>query len=137
MTNEYGSEHPRELEGRYVNYFEIGHNEIEFVPDFGQLYSEAKEPSFHTTSFQARETIMAVTIEDVTEAAVNGVLRALDARKSATKSAAAQVEDLSPTVLVRSGFYVDVHIIAGGYPPGPVWSGLGLNPQPLPPARQQ
>jgi len=26
-----------ELEGRYANYFQVGHNAVEFVLDFGQL----------------------------------------------------------------------------------------------------
>ena len=28
------------LEGRYANYFKVGHNAYEFVIDFGQYYSE-------------------------------------------------------------------------------------------------
>ena len=28
---------------RYANYFEIGHNAAEFILDFGQAYSTAKE----------------------------------------------------------------------------------------------
>jgi len=36
------------LEGRYVNYFEIGHNAFEFILDFGQYYSEDPEASLHT-----------------------------------------------------------------------------------------
>jgi hypothetical protein len=36
------------LEGRYANYFEIGHNAFEFLLDFGQLYSEAPEGRMHT-----------------------------------------------------------------------------------------
>ncbi|MDL1977363.1 MAG: DUF3467 domain-containing protein [Deltaproteobacteria bacterium] len=27
------------LEGRYANYFKVGHNAFEFVVDFGQFYS--------------------------------------------------------------------------------------------------
>lgn len=33
---------------RYANYFEIGHNAAEFVLDFGQAYSPAKERRLHT-----------------------------------------------------------------------------------------
>jgi hypothetical protein len=63
---------------------------------------------------------MAVTIDDVVEAATTGVLRALDARKAGRESAAAQTEDLSATALVRSGFYVNFHIVCGGFPPFPL-----------------
>jgi hypothetical protein len=36
------------LEGRYANYFEIGHNAFEVLLDFGQLYFEAPEGRMHT-----------------------------------------------------------------------------------------
>lgn len=36
------------FEGRYANYFKVGHNAFEFVLDFGQLYSEGEEPQLHT-----------------------------------------------------------------------------------------
>jgi hypothetical protein len=39
---------PGRCEGRYANYFEVGHNAFEFVVDFAQLYSEKEEPRFHT-----------------------------------------------------------------------------------------
>jgi hypothetical protein len=29
------------LEGRYANYFKVGHNAFEFVIDFSQFYSES------------------------------------------------------------------------------------------------
>jgi hypothetical protein len=35
-------------EGRYANYFKVGHNAFEFVFDFGQLYSENGMEQFHT-----------------------------------------------------------------------------------------
>jgi hypothetical protein len=35
-------------EGRYANYFEVGHNAFEFVLDFGQFYPCAETPQFHT-----------------------------------------------------------------------------------------
>ena len=35
-------------EGRYANYFEIGHNAFEFILDFGQMYGEDPEASLHT-----------------------------------------------------------------------------------------
>ena len=37
-----------QLESRYVNYFEIGHNAFEFLLDFGQLYPEDREADIHT-----------------------------------------------------------------------------------------
>ena len=36
------------LEGRYANYFKIGHNAFEFVLEFGQKYSESEEARIHT-----------------------------------------------------------------------------------------
>ncbi|MBW2057770.1 MAG: DUF3467 domain-containing protein [Deltaproteobacteria bacterium] len=37
-----------QLEGRYANYFKVGHNAFEFVLDFGQLYPESTEAQVHT-----------------------------------------------------------------------------------------
>jgi hypothetical protein len=37
-----------EPSARYANYFEIGHNAAEFILDFGQAYSTAKERQLHT-----------------------------------------------------------------------------------------
>jgi Protein of unknown function (DUF3467) len=36
------------LEGKYANYFKVGHNAFEFILDFGQLYLEGEEPKIHT-----------------------------------------------------------------------------------------
>ena len=36
------------LEGRYANYFEIGHNAFEFLLDFGQCYAEEPDGWMHT-----------------------------------------------------------------------------------------
>jgi len=36
------------LEGRYANYFRVGHNAFEFLLDFGQFYQESHEPLMHT-----------------------------------------------------------------------------------------
>lgn len=36
------------LEGKYVNYFKVGHNAFEFVLDFGQSYADNQEPQLHT-----------------------------------------------------------------------------------------
>jgi hypothetical protein len=38
----------RRLEGRYANYFKVGHNAFEFVLDFGQYYPENGGAQFHT-----------------------------------------------------------------------------------------
>ena len=37
-----------QLEGRYANYFQVGHNAFEFVLEFGQLYRDGKVPAMHT-----------------------------------------------------------------------------------------
>lgn len=37
-----------ELEGRYANHFEVGHNAFEFVIDFGQAYDHAGAARSHT-----------------------------------------------------------------------------------------
>lgn len=42
----YQDADPRE--GKYANYFMVGHKAFEFVLDFGQLYSENAEPQLHT-----------------------------------------------------------------------------------------
>lgn len=36
------------LEGRYANYFEIGHNAFEFLLDLGQAYEEGEKVQIHT-----------------------------------------------------------------------------------------
>jgi|GEM_PF-873485 len=36
------------IEGRYANYFAIGHNAYEFIIDFGQFYMENGEARMHT-----------------------------------------------------------------------------------------
>ena len=35
-------------EGRYVNYFKIGHNAFELIIDCGQCYADNEEPQLHT-----------------------------------------------------------------------------------------
>ena len=37
-----------ELEGHYANYFQVGHNAVEFLLDFGQLYAESQRAQWHT-----------------------------------------------------------------------------------------
>jgi hypothetical protein len=36
------------IEGRYANYFKIGHNAFEFLLDFGQFYPESEQAQLHT-----------------------------------------------------------------------------------------
>jgi hypothetical protein len=38
----------KKLEGRYANYFKVGHNAFEFVFDFGQYYPEIDEAELYT-----------------------------------------------------------------------------------------
>jgi len=35
-------------EGRYVNYFKIGHNAFELIIDCGQCYADNEEPRLYT-----------------------------------------------------------------------------------------
>jgi Protein of unknown function (DUF3467) len=43
-----GDDEGEDLEGRYANYFKVGHNAFEFVLDFGQFYPESGQPRLHT-----------------------------------------------------------------------------------------
>ncbi len=43
--NEVG---PDTIEGRYANYFQVGHNLVEFVLDFGQFYPGGAMARLHT-----------------------------------------------------------------------------------------
>jgi hypothetical protein len=36
------------LEGKYANYFKVGHNAFEFILDFCQLYPDAQQENLHT-----------------------------------------------------------------------------------------
>jgi len=36
------------IEGRYANYFKVGHNAYEFVIDFGQYYPGTEEAELYT-----------------------------------------------------------------------------------------
>ena len=46
----YGSDGPCQdgIEGKYANYFQIGHNAFEFLLDFGQLYSDGRQEQIHS-----------------------------------------------------------------------------------------
>jgi len=35
-------------EGRYANYFQVGHNAVEFIFDFGQFFPDSEQPHLHT-----------------------------------------------------------------------------------------
>jgi len=51
MAMAQADEDPQEasrLEGKYANYFKVGHNAFEFVLDFGQYYPENAGAQFHT-----------------------------------------------------------------------------------------
>jgi len=37
-----------QLEGRYANYFQVGHNAFEFALDFGQLYVNGLDGHIHS-----------------------------------------------------------------------------------------
>jgi len=36
------------IEGKYANYFKVGHNAFEFILDFGQLFAETSQEKVHT-----------------------------------------------------------------------------------------
>ena len=36
------------LEGRFANYFKVGHNAFELLLDFGQFYPEGEREQLHT-----------------------------------------------------------------------------------------
>ena len=42
------SQDAKKFEGRYANYFKVGHNAFEFVIDFSQFYSESAKAEFCT-----------------------------------------------------------------------------------------
>jgi len=39
---------PTDADGRYSNYFKVGHNAFEFLLDFGQAYVDAGGDAVHT-----------------------------------------------------------------------------------------
>lgn len=48
MDDEDTSVNGDEPEGRYANYFKVGHNALEFLLDFGQSYVGTKRARLHT-----------------------------------------------------------------------------------------
>lgn len=69
---------PGPVEGRYANYFKVGHNAFEFVIDFGQLYPAGepgdKNAQFHTRIITAPVYARALveTLQDSIEQYVQG-----------------------------------------------------------------
>jgi hypothetical protein len=58
------------IEGRYANYFNVGHNALEFVLDFGQHYSENEEAELCTriiTSPAYAKIFMELLLESITK----------------------------------------------------------------------
>jgi hypothetical protein len=48
MNQESGDpEESSSLEGRYANYFKVGHNAFEFLIDFGQYYRESQSAQLY------------------------------------------------------------------------------------------
>ena len=45
---ETGRGGPGSPQGQYANHFEVGHNAVEFVLDFGQLYADDPGIRIHT-----------------------------------------------------------------------------------------
>jgi hypothetical protein len=43
-----GSKKSRVREGKYANYFEVGHNPFEFYVDFGQYDPQSEQVQMHT-----------------------------------------------------------------------------------------
>ena len=56
------------LEGKYANYFRVGHNAFEVLIDFGQVYAEGGQEHFHTriiTSPPYAKELLKVLLEAV------------------------------------------------------------------------
>lgn len=51
------------LEGRYANFFKVGHNSFEFVLDFGQVYSDAPAETIYHTRIVTSPAYAAVLLE--------------------------------------------------------------------------
>ena len=48
MSDEHSHQDTDQPEGRYANYFEVGHSAFEFILDFGQLYAGDQQARTHT-----------------------------------------------------------------------------------------
>jgi hypothetical protein len=51
------------VEGRYANYFKVGHNSFEFILDFGQVYSDAPCEAMHHTRIVTSPAYAGVLLE--------------------------------------------------------------------------
>jgi hypothetical protein len=54
--------------GRYANYFKVGHNAFEFLFDFGQIHTEGRPAPLHTriiTTPAYAKTLLALLQESV------------------------------------------------------------------------
>jgi hypothetical protein len=87
MNDEGNSPRGAEPDGRYANYFEIGHNAFEFLLDFGQHYADrtwrdATRAQVHTrivTGPVYAKALLALLAASVTEhERLYGVIPAVD-----------------------------------------------------------
>jgi hypothetical protein len=70
MNHEYGDpQDAGQLEAKYANYFEVGHNAFEFLLDFGQFYPENERPHRHTRIITgpALAKVLFVTLQESIE----------------------------------------------------------------------
>ena len=51
-----GCLHSDKLEGRYANYFKVGHNEFEFVMEFGQFYEGSERGDLYAEFRKRNQT---------------------------------------------------------------------------------
>jgi hypothetical protein len=70
LQNDSSRNGSENLEGRYANYFEVGHNEFEFVIDFGQFYHDDQDIRLHTrivTSPAYLKTLLEILVRSSNE----------------------------------------------------------------------
>jgi hypothetical protein len=56
------------LEGRYANFFKVGHNSLEFILDFGQVYSGGPSEMIYHTRIVTSPAYARVLLEVLQEA---------------------------------------------------------------------
>ena len=81
-------------EGRYANYFEVGHNAVEFIVDFGQLYDESLDAKIHTrivTSPLYAKALIEVLQESLSQ--FDEYLRSAEIEEEQQSSAKAQAKN--------------------------------------------
>ena len=83
---------PKRLEGRYANYFEVGHNSCEFIFDFGQYHPENEDAHMHTRIVTG--PVYAKLLAELLKAAV-------DRFESANGSIQPAEDDFDPVELVK------------------------------------